>query len=191
MKKDRLVIFTDGVIAIILTILVIDLDVPPEPTFAGLWEIRIALLTYLLTFFYITALWIKLFYEWYSVRAISLRVLVSTMIMLFFVSLLPYATRLSQNNFFSAAPQLFYGAVAVCVTLAVTGLNQALQQANPGIFLPGDVAHFKKRFVADLIIKGVGALLCVFVWPPFMSLGVFLTAFLLLFPVHKHPERDK
>ena len=64
MEKERLVTFTDAVLAIIMTILVLELKKPTEPTLAQLWALRESFLAYALSFFWLGSMWIALHNTW-------------------------------------------------------------------------------------------------------------------------------
>gem|GEM_PF-2773538 len=60
MNKERLAAFTDAILAIVMTILVLALDAPKEPTFAGFWDLRMSYFSYAISFFCLDSLWMGL-----------------------------------------------------------------------------------------------------------------------------------
>jgi len=99
MKKDRVAAFTDAVLAIIMTILVLELQKPSTLTLSAFWELRHSFFSYALSFFWLGSMWINIHNEWESVEKINAKTLWVTLILLFFCSLIPYATDLVSNDF--------------------------------------------------------------------------------------------
>ena len=75
MKKERLIAFTDAVLAIIMTILVLELEKPDAPTLEAVWELRQNFFAYFLSFFWLGSLWIALNNLWEKVENISASVI--------------------------------------------------------------------------------------------------------------------
>lgn len=71
MTKERLAAFTDAVLAIIMTILVLELERPETITWTGFWELRESFFAYSLSFFWLGAMWANLHNEWYTIKTIS------------------------------------------------------------------------------------------------------------------------
>lgn len=74
MSKERLVVFTDAVIAIIMTILVLDLEKPSPVTLESLWELRTSFFAYALSFFWIGIMWVNMHTGWHDVKKIDNKV---------------------------------------------------------------------------------------------------------------------
>lgn len=75
MKKERLIAFTDAVLAIIMTILVLELEKPDAPTLEAFWELRQNFFAYFLSFFWLGSLWIAPNNLWEKVENISASVI--------------------------------------------------------------------------------------------------------------------
>ena len=86
MSKERLTAFIDAVLAIVMTILVLELEKPTEVSWAGLWALRQSFLAYTLSFFWLGILWRNHHNGWQQVKTISNSVVVWTLVMLFFTS---------------------------------------------------------------------------------------------------------
>ncbi len=119
MDKSRLEAFSDGVIAIILTIMVLDLKVPKEPTLEALgnfWPIYFA---YALSYGNVFFVWLNHHDIFASLKDINRSVLLSNGLLLFVVSLIPFATAFaSQSNWKAPLSVAAYGIVLVAVCLA-------------------------------------------------------------------------
>lgn len=68
MGKDRLIAFTDAVLAIVMTILVLELNKPDSISFSGFWALRENFFAYTLSFFWLGTMWVNLHNEWYHVK---------------------------------------------------------------------------------------------------------------------------
>ena len=113
MKPDRLCALTDGVVAIAITIIVLELPLPREPTFAGLKAVSPMLLAYLLSFINIGIFWNNHHHMLSTATRVDGRVLWANLGLLFFLSLLPFVIRWMGEAGFSALPCAAYGVVLV------------------------------------------------------------------------------
>ena len=111
MKKSRLEAFSDGVLAIIITIMVLELKVPHEPTLAALWPLWPTILSYLMSFVFIGIYWNNHHHLWQVVEQVNGAVLWANLHLLFWLSLVPFVTAWMGENHFAAAPVALYGVV--------------------------------------------------------------------------------
>jgi uncharacterized membrane protein len=111
MKKSRLEAFSDGVLAIIITIMVLELKVPHEPTLAALWPLWPTILSYLLSFIFIGIYWNNHHHLWQVVERVNGAVLWANLHLLFWLSLVPFVTTWMGENHFASAPVALYGVV--------------------------------------------------------------------------------
>ena len=118
MNKGRLEAFSDGVLAIIITIMVLELKVPHETDFNALKQLLPIFLSYVLSFVYIGIYWNNHHHLLHTVRAVSGGVLWANLHLLFWLSLVPFATGWMGENNFAAAPMALYGMVLLFSALA-------------------------------------------------------------------------
>ena len=130
MDKGRLVAFTDAVIAIVITILVLDLELPAAPTMEALWEVREGFFAYAVSFFWIGATWINLHNQWHRARRITTRVVWHSVPMLFFISLIPYVTHFAGSNLMSMFALGVYWIVSLLTTINIMAQGYALGYYN-------------------------------------------------------------
>jgi uncharacterized membrane protein len=123
---SRLEAFSDGVLAIIITIMVLELKVPHGETFEAIVPLLPALLSYLLSFVYVGIYWNNHHHMLHATRRVSGSVLWANLHLLFWLSLLPFATGWMGENHFAALPSAFYGAVLLCAAIAYWILQQAI-----------------------------------------------------------------
>ena len=111
MESNRLEAFSDGVIAIIITIMVLELKVPHAPTLAALWPLWPTILSYLMSFIFIGIYWNNHHHLWQVVEQVNGAVLWANLHLLFWLSLVPFVTAWMGENQFAAAPVALYGCV--------------------------------------------------------------------------------
>ncbi len=180
MEKERLVTFTDAVLAIIMTILVLELKKPTEPTLAQMWALRESFLAYALSFFWLGAMWINLHNIWSKASKISTRVIGWNMVLLFLLSLIPYATSLVSTYYDNAVIQGFYGVVVIIISIVNIGLNKMLQGANKdNKSLKKITKRYIDALVIDIDIKIVGLIMAISIYPQAMMISVFITSVLM------------
>ncbi len=109
MHKGRLEAFSDGVIAIIITIMVLELKVPHGEYFADLIPLWPKLISYILSFVYVGIYWNNHHHTMQSVRSVNGAMLWGNLHLLFWLSLLPFSTGWMGENHFSEQPTLIYG----------------------------------------------------------------------------------
>lgn len=179
MSKERLVTFMDAVLAIIMTILVLDLDAPDSPTLAALWDLREKYFSYTLSFFWLGAMWVSLNVHWKGEIKINYAVLWWTIIMLFFTSLIPYVTDYTGENFYNAFAQSFYGVIVLLVSISHLILSHYLAEANKAdkVFYQ-ETLYYNKTLLFDIAFKIVGIILAIFVYPPISMIAIVIAAFL-------------
>jgi len=131
LSKGRLEAFSDGVLAIIITIMVLELAVPHEPTLdalLGLWPVFIS---YVLSFANVGIYWNNHHHLLQASRVVDGRVLWANLHLLFWLSLFPFATAWMGENDFAAVPVAVYGVVAVMAAIAYFVLVRALVRCQP------------------------------------------------------------
>ena len=181
MKKDRLIALTDAVLAIIMTILILELEKPTTPSLQAFWDLRQNFFACFLSFFWLGSLWMALNTLWEKVEKISQRVIWCNLYLLFFVSFMPYATGIVSNHFMNHTAQLFYGLIVILSTVANWFLHKALDKPNiDQKELLEATAQYRKLLIPDLVIKGVGLILSLTVYPPIMMYSVLVAAFYII-----------
>jgi len=130
MDKGRLEAFSDGVIAIIITIMVLELRAPHAPTLAALAQLWPVLLSYVLSFVYVGIYWNNHHHLLKAVERIDGRVLWANLHLLFWLSLFPFVTAWMSENRFAAIPTALYGGVLLMAALAWPLLVRTLVAAE-------------------------------------------------------------
>lgn len=152
MKKSRLEAFSDGVFAIILTIMVIELKVPHGANWQDLIAIVPAFLSYLLSFIYIGIYWNNHHHLLQLAKEVSGSVLWANLHLLFWLSLTPFATAWAGENHFEPAPVAIYGFVLMMSGIAYYILTRRLIRVEQGGSVLEKAVGQDKKGVASVIL---------------------------------------
>ena len=126
MGKSRLEAFSDGVIAIIITIMVLELKVPHGETVQALAPLFPVFLSYLLSFAYLGIYWNNHHHMLHACNRVTGPILWANLHLLFWLSLVPFATGWMGENHFAAAPSALYGANLLLAAIAFLILQQSI-----------------------------------------------------------------
>jgi len=173
MRTSRLEAFSDGVLAIIITIMVLELKVPHEPTLQALGGSATEFLTYLLSFVYVGIYWSNHHHMFQVVERVNGTVLWGNLHLLFWLSLFPVTTAWVDQTKFSRTPVIVYGINLLLAALAYytlqlaifhveggCGLRQALGRdlkgkISPVLYLCGIALAFVNPWLAMLVFTSV------------------------------------
>jgi uncharacterized membrane protein len=126
MTKTRLEAFSDGVIAIIITIMVLELRPPHEPEWSALRELLPKFLTYALSFVYLGIYWNNHHHMLHATRRVNGAVMWANLHLLFWLSLIPFSTSWLGESGVAPAPAALYGAVLLLSAAAYTILQTCI-----------------------------------------------------------------
>lgn len=143
MRKDRLAAFSDGVLAIIITIMVLELKVPHGADFGALVPLMPVFFSYVLSFIYVGIYWNNHHHLLHAARGVSGGVLWANLNLLFWLSLFPFATAWMGENHFAQAPSAVYGFVLLMAAIAYYVLERAIIVAD------GSESLLKRAIGAD------------------------------------------
>jgi uncharacterized membrane protein len=142
MNKSRLEAFSDGVLAIIITIMVLELKVPHGTDCAALRPLLPVLLSYVLSFVYVGIYWNNHHHMFHSTKQVSGGVMWANLHLLFWLSLFPFTTGWMGQNHFEATPTAVYGMVLLMAALAYYILQRAIiNQQGSGSILAAAVGR--------------------------------------------------
>jgi uncharacterized membrane protein len=126
MDKSRLEAFSDGVLAIIITIMVLELKVPHGDVLASLGPLVPVFLSYVLSFIYIGIYWNNHHHMLHATQSVSGAILWANLHLLFWLSLVPFATGWMGENHFASAPTALYGVPLFMAAIAYWILQRAI-----------------------------------------------------------------
>jgi len=118
MEKNRLEAFSDGVLAIIITVMVLEMKVPHGSGFAALKPLLPVFLTYLLSFIYLGIYWNNHHHLLKAAHKVNAAMMWANLHLLFWLSLFPFVTGWMGENHFTPAPTALYGAVMLLAAIA-------------------------------------------------------------------------
>ena len=126
MKTTRLEAFSDGVLAIIITIMVLELKVPHEVELSALEPVLPVLLSYVLSFIYVGIYWNNHHHMFQAAEQVSGGILWANLHLLFWLSLFPFTTAWMGENHLAAVPTAIYGCVLLMAAIAYYVLQCAV-----------------------------------------------------------------
>lgn len=126
MHTSRIEAFSDGVIAIIITIMVLELKVPHGTAIADLMPLKSILICYILSFIYLAIYWNNHHHLFQTVKDVDGLILWSNVHLLFWLSLIPFVTAWAGENHFASVPTMFYGFVLFMAGFAYFILTKAI-----------------------------------------------------------------
>ncbi|MGV2496083.1 TMEM175 family protein [Pelagerythrobacter aerophilus] len=159
MPTNRLEAFSDGVLAIIITIMVLEMEVPHQATLsalAGLWPV---FLSYVLSFVYIGIYWNNHHHLMAAADRVSGGILWANLHLLFWLSLLPFATGWMGENRFDTWPTIFYGLDLVACAIAYYILERSIVcvQGEDGMLARAMGRDFKGKLSPILYLVGIAS----------------------------------
>jgi TMEM175 potassium channel family protein len=152
LSKNRLEAFSDGVLAIVITIMVLELVPPHGTTIDDLRPLAPILLSYILSFANMAIWWNNHHHLFQAVHVVDGRVLWANMLLLFFLSLFPFATAWMGQTAFASQPVALYGGVMLAAAISYFGLVRALIAIQPeGSNLASAIGSDTKGKVSPLL----------------------------------------
>jgi len=172
MKKGRLEAFSDGVFAIIITVMVLELKVPHGDTWAAVLPLADRFLSYVLSFLYVAIYWNNHHHLFQLVQNVNGRVLWANIHLLFWLSLVPFVTAWSGENHFATLPVALYGFVLLMAAIAyyIMTLTLLSLHGENSTLAKAIGTEFKGKISAVLYAVAIAAAL----WTPYVSLSIYV-----------------
>jgi uncharacterized membrane protein len=186
MRTSRLEAFSDGVLAIIITIMVLELKVPDEPTLQALGNSANGFLTYLLSFVYIGIYWSNHHHMFQVVERVNGTVLWGNLDLLFWLSLFPVTTAWVDQTQFSRTPVIVYGVNLLLAAVAYYVLQRAIFQVEGGSGLREALGRDLKGKISPVIYLAGIALAFV---NPWLGMLVFTSVAIMWLVPDRRVER--
>ncbi|MFD2551122.1 TMEM175 family protein [Bizionia sediminis] len=172
MKTGRLEAFSDGVLAIIITIMVLGMSAPEGYHFEALKPVIPSFLTYVLSFIYVGIYWNNHHHLFQAVNRVNGKILWANLNLLLWLSLFPFATDWLGKNHFEANPSAIYGLVLLLAAIAFKILVICVIKSDGKDSHIGRIYKKDKRMNWSLILYAAGVLLS-FLFP-IVSLCIYL-----------------
>jgi uncharacterized membrane protein len=187
MGKGRLEAFSDGVLAIIITIMVLELRSPEEETLAALIPLLPKFLSYVLSFVILSIYWNNHHHLWQVVERVNGSVLWANLHLLFWLSLIPFVTGWMGENHFSTLPVALYGVVLWLSAMAYYIMVRALM-----------TIHAKDSVLAAAIGKDLKGLRSLYIYTaaiplaflaPWIAISLYVTVAIMWFIPDRRIEK--
>jgi uncharacterized membrane protein len=187
MSKDRMAAFSDGVFAIIITIMVLELRPPQGTGFAALSQVLPTFLSYVLSFIFVAIYWNNHHHLIHATNRVSGLVLWANSHLLFWLSLIPFATAWIGANHLAPLPTALYGVSLLMPAIAYSLLQRALVRAEGGTSTLAHAlgADFKGKVSVVLYAVAIAA---AFV-SPWISIALFILVALIWFVPDRRIEK--
>ncbi|HEX3864431.1 MAG TPA: TMEM175 family protein [Stellaceae bacterium] len=177
-KADRLGAFSDGVIAVIITVMVLELKAPEDPTFAALLPLWPTAISYAVSYLFIAIIWVNHHHLLHFVPYSTPRLIWLNFAHLFAVSLLPFATAWVARSHLAPAPVTVYGAIFVLVDIAYLVFEREVLAHADASAMPDHARRLaRRRSIAALAIFAAATGAAPFV--PLLSFGLICCALIL------------
>ena len=177
MRKGRLEAFSDGVIAIIITIMVLEMRAPHGDRLGDLLPVLPVFLSYVLSFVYVGIYWNNHHHLLHAGSTVTGAMLWANLHLLFWLSLFPFATAWMGENHFTSVPTALYGVVLLMAAIAYYLLQQAIIRAQgPDSILKQAVGRdWKGKLSPVLYVVAIVAAL----WLPWIAEAIYIGAALI------------
>jgi len=187
MGKNRLEAFSDGVIAIIITIMVLELKVPHGDDLSALAPLWPVFLSYVLSFVYLGIYWNNHHHMLHASQKVTGAMLWANLHLLFWLSLIPVTTGWMGENHFAAAPAALYGVVLLMAAIAYWILQQLIiASQGPDSILKKAVGRDWKGKMSPVLYAIAIALAA---WSQWISLGLYVLVALMWLVPDRRVER--
>jgi uncharacterized membrane protein len=179
--KDRLAAFSDGVIAILITVMVLELRIPHGADMAALMDVAPSFLTYVMSFVYLAIYWNNHHHLFHTVGRVDGLILWANSHLLFWLSLIPAATAWIGDNLSAQLPTAVYGAVLLMPAIAYLLLQRAItrKQGTQSVLARALGSDIKGKISPLLYLGGIALAFVI----PWLSIAIYvLVAVIWLIP---------
>ena len=188
MSKDRFVAFFDAIMAIIMTIVVLEFVIPSGTNWSDLDTLGYQIFAYAISFFWLGGMWINIHNIWHNVDIIDRSVLWTNIAMLFFSSMIPFLVVYVGRNINEIVPEVLYGMDVLCITV----LNEISVEllARHHECVKAKIKSFRLSIIIDIAIKVVGIIFGITVFPMAILISVIVAMIFLIVWVTITREQD-
>lgn len=186
MESGRLEAFSDGVLAIIITIMVLEMKAPEETTLAALIPIVPIFMSYLVSFIYVGTYWNNHHHLLQVTQQVNGKVLWANLHLLFWLSLIPFATSWIGENHIESLPVAFYGIILLMSGVAYTLLQNKIIENHPEDFALGQGNNKKGTWSLLVYLAGIGLSF----WTPWLGILCYIAVLAIWFIPDKQIEHS-
>lgn len=171
MKTTRLEAFSDGVLAIVITIMVLELKVPKEVNVEALFSVFPVFLSYVLSFIYVGIYWNNHHHLFQIVTKVNGKILWANLNLLFWLSLFPFVTGWMGENHFEKNPTAFYGIVLFMAALAFEILIYCVTKHEGKNSKVAEVYKGDNKMIRSIALYFIGIVVSFFI--PFLGILIY------------------
>jgi uncharacterized membrane protein len=179
MGKTRLEAFSDGVIAIIITIMVLELKAPHGSDLQALLPIVPVFLSYVLSFAFVGIYWNNHHHMLHAAESVSGAALWANLHLLFWLSLIPFVTAWMDENHFAAAPVALYGCILLMSAAAYYLLARILIRDNGPDCALAQAFGKDKKGISSIVIYMLGVIATL--WNPWIAIALYVVVAIMWF----------
>ena len=187
MQKSRVEAFSDGVLAIIITIMVLELHAPHAGTLEALKPLAIPLLSYVLSFLYVGIYWNNHHHMFHATKMVSGPILWANLHLLFWLSLFPFVTDWMGESHWASLPTAGYGAVLLMAAIAYWILQQTIihEHGRESVLRRAVGRDLKGKLSPLFYVAGIAAAF----WQPVISAIIYVAVALVWLVPDRRIER--
>jgi uncharacterized membrane protein len=180
---DRLIAFSDGVFAVIVTVMVLELKAPDQPTFSALWPLWPTAVSYAVSYLFIAIIWINHHHLMRYVGPPTPGLIWINFVHLFMVSLLPFATAWVARTRLASPPVALYAGLFVCVDVAYNAFEHHVLARADATRVSAPMRRMARRR-SLCVLGGFTTAMLVALVAPRVGFGLICAAFIF----HFRPE---
>ena len=181
MQTNRFETFLDAIIAIIITVLILKIGQPAEPTLSAIWDMRISYLAYLISFLILFNLWYSNHNLFQKIDNIDNLVVWIYGIMTFVITLVPYFTMWVARNVDSIAAETMFGLLFVTTNILYISSIKAIYRSNPYNTLLQETDNMIYYQLSPLIIILIGFVLTYTIYRPGIYISCLIAVLMWIF----------
>lgn len=175
METNRLEAFYDAIIAIIVTVLVLELPQPAAPTFAAMWALKTSYFAYIISFLVCANLWQYHHIIYQHVDRINIKIIWLNILLMFVFSLVPYITIFTANHPNALLPQALYGLDFIIVDIILFVMANLLMEINPDKKYLEEALNIRDALYIPFAIFVVGFIIAFLGYPIAISVCCLIT----------------
>lgn len=174
MDSGRFETFTDAILAIMMTVMVLKIPQPETMTFEGIWELRVMYFAYIVSFIVIFAIWDHHRQLFNIVTSINDRVIWMYAVLIFLITLVPYFTAWVAHEPYALIPELMYGLIFLLVNIFFIITTRVTIKNDVHNYEIQDL-HFNEVFLLNVVLFVIGAVISFLGYPIAMLIICLVT----------------